>query len=273
MKLSHSTRRSYRRPARPQGSAFFTNESSGHAPPLFAAPQGESRQRAEAPFLQSREDQVKPQEEEEVQARAQEEDASKAQEEEEAAQPQEEEQAKAQEEEEAQAQEEEEAAKPKAKKDAGAPVAEGPSLSRKRAMAESAVGSAKTMAGRAVATLKAARKSAVQPGDSRDALGKYECWFGEFDDGRAGFVQGIFERIQRDLTASDLLLFFNGTRREYAHVDPGDGGLKIWLSRLFWQKAGGSGFNSRPSTLLHELSHKASAEVDDFRYGPGPCKG
>jgi len=113
----------------------------------------------------------------------------------------------------------------------------------------------------------AARKAAATSDDPSNAVTQFEHWFGAFDPGRACFVENVYQSIGQNLTGNTLECFCDCHRNWYAHVQKGDGRLRVWLCRLFWRKAGDSGFNSRPGTLLHELAHQASGWVLDHGYG------
>lgn len=299
MKLASLPRRSYRRPSRLQ--RFNSSSSDSEAPAFFSASGGtEPRLKAESffsPRLDSKET-VQPQaeekEEEPVKAQKEKEEPLQAKQDDLLAQaPEKEEEVKPRRNELPQAEPgKEEEMKPKCEcgscascsskeEQNGSGIlakAEGASGQSSHAASacspaqqpviDSALSSARQMAGRAQGVIQAARIAALRPSEtSDDAIARYEKWFGAFDPARAWFVEQVYSQVHRDLTASEIEFLCNCDRNWYAYVCKNDGAMQIWLCRLFWKKASSSGFNSRPGTIIHELAHQASGNVLDYGYG------
>jgi len=134
-------------------------------------------------------------------------------------------------------------------------------------VADAAVARARRLAAHAIGVLEAARTGGPAPAGTRDARALVERWFGRYDPARAARVAEVFRAIAQGLARGDLTLRGHGHPNWYAFVRAGHGPHEVWLCRLFWRKAGDTGYNSRPGTLVHEFAHLAGDDVVDHRYG------
>ena len=91
----------------------------------------------------------------------------------------------------------------------------------------------------------------------------YVDWFGAFDESRAHYVRRTYKLISRALERGiECACDDNGGN--YAKVFPGLK-RKIHFQPTFW-KAPYSGLNSKPGTIVHELSHEV-LRGGDIAYG------
>ncbi len=95
--------------------------------------------------------------------------------------------------------------------------------------------------------------------------GHYERWFGKIDARRARLVRDTFAAIASSLGGT-LHFHCDSEKNVYAYVRS-CGRKKIYLGKLFWSRAGGSGIDSRAGVILHEVAHDVSSLVGDHSYG------
>ncbi|MDQ8180562.1 M35 family metallo-endopeptidase [Pelagicoccus sp. SDUM812005] len=286
MKTRSHLPRSLRRVQRYRNeNAFFGNEGPTHEPFFSPSASSEKRQeKGENAFLKSSEEEEaqvksKGEEEEAIQSKEEEEESVRAKEEEEESV-----QAKGEEEEAAQpkcdcggehkAPEEEESKRPFP----GAKGGEAPSAATskqntkdcdesKSALIASARSSAKSLAARAVGASTFVKTfGGIDLGTGPSAAEQhYTRWFGEHTPRRAGFVANSFTRIAKALNGK--IHFDCGCKKDiYAYVYSG-GRRKIYLCKKFWNKAGSSGFDSKPGVIIHELAHEVRTSIGDKGYG------
>lgn len=96
----------------------------------------------------------------------------------------------------------------------------------------------------------------------------YLEWFGTFNERRARFVLRTYQQISSALE-KEIDFSCDCDKPIYAHVFPGLK-LRIHLCTLFWD-APYSGLDSKPGTIVHELSHE-TLRGGDFRYSPDKAR-
>jgi hypothetical protein len=131
--------------------------------------------------------------------------------------------------------------------------------------AESALGTARTMAARAANSIDAACAPDEPAGPPPTELANYERWFGEFNMARAEHVRQTYAAIAGALSGP-IEFRCDNKMNLFAYVCPSEPGT-IYLGKLFWTRTCGSGRDSHPGILLHELGHHAWGALGDFGYG------
>ena len=131
--------------------------------------------------------------------------------------------------------------------------------------AESALSGARTMANRAANSINAACAPDEPTGPPPAELVNYERWFGEFNMRRAEQVRQRFDAMASAL-GGPMLFRCDDQKDLFAYVCPTEPGI-IYLGKLFWTRARGSGRDSHPGILLHELGHHACGTLGDYGYG------
>jgi Lysine-specific metallo-endopeptidase len=291
MKLAAPIRRHFRRPPRLQQQAgFFAKESEG---PAFFQPSSEPRMKEDPSFFSAKE----PEEQEIPAAKAPEEEEpikSKAPEEEEPVK------SKAPEEEEpVKAKGSKDEVTPVAAKCAcgcggAGTCVKSPDSSPEREQAkapatqtsaatssspargghydcspaqENAAASAASRAGSLARRAQQAVGEVASTGDEPEsaATGHYERWFGKIDARRAQLVRDTFGAIASSLGGT-LHFHCDSEKNVYAYVRS-CGKKEIYLGKLFWSRAGGTGIDSRAGVILHEMAHDVSRLVGDHSYG------
>ena len=101
---------------------------------------------------------------------------------------------------------------------------------------------------------------------------RYTTWFGARTNARADVVYSHFDAIN-DAFSTQNVIFDCACKkpRYYAYVYP-TRPYSIYLCGAFWTYAGETGTDSRPGTLVHEMSHfNVVASTDDLGYGQAFC--
>jgi hypothetical protein len=139
-----------------------------------------------------------------------------------------------------------------------------------QSVAESALSGARTMANRAANSIDAACAPEEPTGPPPAELVNYERWFGEFNMRRAEHVRQTYSAMAGALNGP-MLFRCDDQKDLFAYVCPTEPGT-IYLGKLFWSRAHGSGLDSHPGILLHELGHHACGTLGDYGYGVGAAE-
>ncbi len=100
------------------------------------------------------------------------------------------------------------------------------------------------------------------------ALRRYVEWFGAYDKTRYDIVRDSYRKIDRYLANGVMTYYPTGPEcndDDFAYVIKGIP-RKTWLCPAFW-RAGSTGFDSQPGTVVHETSHLA-VDTGDHAYRP-----
>ena len=101
---------------------------------------------------------------------------------------------------------------------------------------------------------------------------RYVTWFGSYDANRFATVLTHYQQILNVLGSEPITYNCTGggdcDPDTYAYTYPGS--RTIYLCSRFW-KAPFSGINTKPGTLVHELTH-AVADTEDIEYGMQACR-
>lgn len=102
---------------------------------------------------------------------------------------------------------------------------------------------------------------------------RYTNWFGSYTGARWETVMRNFQNIYSALTSQTFSFDCSGlscSPNSYAYVYPGSPYV-VYLCNAFWP-APMSGTDSKPGTLIHEMSHfTVIAATDDYAYGQSAC--
>jgi Lysine-specific metallo-endopeptidase len=134
-------------------------------------------------------------------------------------------------------------------------------------MQESTAASAASQAGSLTRRAQQVAGEVASAGDdpASATTSHYERWFGKIDARRARLVRDTFAAIASNLGGT-LHFHCDAEKNVYAYVRS-CGRKEIYLGKLFWSRAGGTGIDSRAGVILHEVAHDASSLVGDHSYG------
>ncbi|HEY6065712.1 MAG TPA: M35 family metallo-endopeptidase [Thermoanaerobaculia bacterium] len=109
------------------------------------------------------------------------------------------------------------------------------------------------------------------PASQRPSDARYREWFGSYDAGRYGTVNGDFVAIADAFSNKTVTFFCDCTDSSYAYVYP-TRPYEIHLCNAFWT-APALGTDSKAGTLVHEMSHfDVVANTNDYAYGQAACR-
>lgn len=105
----------------------------------------------------------------------------------------------------------------------------------------------------------------------------FVTWFGRYaGSSRWSLVQGNFNRILTKLNSNNFIVNCAGPQCSsdtFAYVYPSDSSFTIYVCGAFWNAPNAVTYDSKPGTLIHEMSHfSVIGKTQDHTYGTAGAK-
>jgi peptidyl-Lys metalloendopeptidase len=102
----------------------------------------------------------------------------------------------------------------------------------------------------------------------------YEEFFGPYSTGRYANVLENYRRMQAEFLAENFIIDCSDSEATYfAYVYPNDQTHRIYVCAAYWSASAEISQDSKPGTLVHEMSHfNDVAATDDHQYGISGCR-